>query len=71
MCGSPYWHAYARLWQYRARSVFAGVSLQPGERNGPQQQTTAHTVADLSEVIVSNGEQTTGHYHAHAASVQM
>lgn len=47
------------------------VSLQPKERNGPQQQTTTHTVADLSEVIVSNSEQTTSHYHADAASVQM
>lgn len=47
------------------------VSLQPEERNGPQQQTTTHTVADLSEVIISNSKQTTSHYHADAASVQM
>lgn len=47
------------------------VSLQPEERNGPQRQTTTHTVADPSEVIVSNSKQTTGYYHTDAASVQM
>lgn len=48
------------------------VSPQPEERNGDhKQQTTTQTVAGLSEVILSNGEQTTGHYHTDAASVQM
>lgn len=51
--------------------VCMSVSQQPEERNGPQQQTNIHTVADLSEVIVSSSKQTTGHYHTDAASVQM
>lgn len=68
MCGCKYWHAYAHVSQYR---VCICVYVQPGEWKGPQQQTKTHTMADLSEVIVSNSKQTTGHYHAHTASVQM
>lgn len=71
-CVSVYMYVWelTHVRRYRAR-ICPCVTAARGEERGPQQQTTTQTVAGLSEVILSNGEQTTGHYHTDAASVQM